>query len=177
MRSALASTAAAQSASSRPRKRHLEIKRARAYRVFHEAHRSPASQYPQLRGSPAPWLIVGAAAAISLTSVLFPSGLSFAARLLTSFNCVVASRSLGRAASAEAASVMVGSTDLKVPTDELTWFARFTPPIVRSDGARPTVPVAGWVAAGRGSSATDSRAGRSRAYQARPPNTTRAPNQ
>jgi hypothetical protein len=30
---------------------------------------------------------------------------------------------------------MVGSTDLKAPTDELTWFARFTPPLGRSDRA------------------------------------------
>ena len=52
------------------------------------------------------------------------------------------------AASAETASVIVGSTDLKVPTDELTWFARFTPTIVRSGAAKPTVPVAGCVAAG-----------------------------
>jgi hypothetical protein len=33
---------------------------------------------------------------------------------------------------------MVGSTDLKAPTDELTWVARFAPPIVRSDRAHTT---------------------------------------
>src|ERR1700731_4019439 len=37
------------------------------------------------------WLIVGVAAAVNLASALLPSGVSLVARLLTSFNCAVAS--------------------------------------------------------------------------------------
>ena len=44
------------------------------------------------------WLIEGVAATISLESALRPSGESFAARALLSFNCAITSLILGRAA-------------------------------------------------------------------------------
>src|SRR5262245_11638426 len=86
------------------------------------------------------WLIAGVAAAISLASALRASGESFAAREETSFNCAIASLILGKAACAPASSVMVGSADFRILIDELTWFAKFTPSTVRSEGAMPTVP-------------------------------------
>jgi len=86
---------AAQSALSRPRKRHFTDQARESVSSFPRSSSIAGFAMPSTPGVANTlshiWLIVGVAAAIDLASAPFPSGVSFVAKLLTSFNCAVAS--------------------------------------------------------------------------------------